>query len=1018
MSVAVQNIAEGQFFSKGKKRRKSKHKLKPRAEDLAHLGRSRVLGRLVKQEVIKLNSRGGITGILESRGKSRGTVGTLESRGKSRGGQGNGLSKSMSSLDGVQLKRGNLHKERSFMTQAESNLSLNNVGDLPLKRMSKLTLKSKLEYNTNQRRRARPSVQFELSPGPDDDTFTGYEFPDGSEFDETDEMDDELLSPTRTTTRAHSIRSARTNSITGSHSPRIPSQGSNPNELSPRRRHSIRRLSKVSDSSGPKIFKLHQGFHDIMGTIARRKSVMRKMARKGSLAQENGDQDAETNIVNAIEHEVENDWILREAQRKSQEEFDKRNASLRIVRLTDDDPLLPIQKRMQEVHEMVRPKREVENIMQQVNEESRKMIMDMGNLAYSEFRRQRRKDWTLKDRFRYAARMALMLCKAFMFRKNYYIAEKAGVPGKTKTQNETITEGMAKLRSSKASVGQEMEWALTTQPEFRSNKQHAKAMWMLRATKAFKSLFPAEMEGELGRLLAYERYDDGRIIAKQGVPPQRFYYFLTGRVNKMRHYKLNNGVVTKAMGHLGKGMTTDAEEMEREWRLEYDLVCKGPVEVLILDKESFMYLLNTTQGPPIDFLRTIDLFQEFPVEEFRCNLDTIECRYHAPNKMVVKDANRTPWLHIVKSGFVKVIRIQNVIDTRQDNLFDTQNEQEMGSGKSFSHADAMLGVMAKQKKMKTMLSLPEISTIKDNNIVSNPYGSTLGLDVPNLQNDQKVHRKHKRNKSDNMIPKKLSRIEQLRKLTTIQKSLPDKPQTAESTYRKSPMSPIQSLLEPTRSSQTSTPKEQSTFLENPAIKVSSADDVMTSAPSIVDDINPLLVIDGASPSQTPKKKRRKDVNLPPIINIPTKEDRSSAGGSFEPHSLWLTREKTQVDEAIAKVYNDEDKEVITHRKAYLQLDLLGPGDVFGVDHLHATLASEERGVSLMSDGAEIIRVNKRFFLQHAQNNTMLKVETMYKEYMSLDDAQRVVYDQERWQQYKLALMNKKTAQKPKNTSDR
>ena len=30
----------------------------------------------------------------------------------------------------------------------------------------------------------------------------------------------------------------------------------------------------------------------------------------------------------------------------------------------------------------------------------------------------------------------------------------------------------------------------------------------------------------------------------------------------------------------------------------------------------------------------------------------------------------------------------------------------------------------------------------------------------------------------------------------------------------------------------------------------------------------------------------------------------------------------------------------------------------------------------ISDGAEIIKISKRFFLSHAQNNTMLKVETM------------------------------------------
>lgn len=50
----------------------------------------------------------------------------------------------------------------------------------------------------------------------------------------------------------------------------------------------------------------------------------------------------------------------------------------------------------------------------------------------------------------------------------------------------------------------------------------------------------------------------------------------------------------------------------------------------------------------------------------------------------------------------------------------------------------------------------------------------------------------------------------------------------------------------------------------------------------------------------------------------------------------------------------------------------------GLEHLHPTLASEPKGVSLVSDGAEVIRISKRFFLLHAKNNTMLRVETMVR----------------------------------------
>lgn len=79
----------------------------------------------------------------------------------------------------------------------------------------------------------------------------------------------------------------------------------------------------------------------------------------------------------------------------------------------------------------------------------------------------------------------------------------------------------------------------------------------------------------------------------------------------------------------------------------------------------------------------------------------------------------------------------------------------------------------------------------------------------------------------------------------------------------------------------------------------------------------------------------------------------------------------------------------------------------GLEHLDPPIASEPKGVSLISDGAEIIRISKRFFLQHAQNNTMLRVETMQREYMSVEEASKIIYTNETWNQYKDILMKRK-----------
>ena len=125
------------------------------------------------------------------------------------------------------------------------------------------------------------------------------------------------------------------------------------------------------------------------------------------------------------------------------------------------------------------------------------------------------------------------------------------------------------------------------------------------------------------------------------------------------------------------------------------------------------------------------------------------------------------------------------------------------------------------------------------------------------------------------------------------------------------------------------------------------------------------------------------------------------------------------------VYAKRQKRDTQFRKAHLQLDLLQRGDIFGLDsvarrfqglpdrhveegleHLHATMASEPKGVTLISDGAEVIRISKRFFLLHAKNNTMLRVETMHREYMNPDEARDSLFTTETWNQYKSELMKR------------
>ncbi|XP_059147580.1 uncharacterized protein LOC131935225 [Physella acuta] len=79
------------------------------------------------------------------------------------------------------------------------------------------------------------------------------------------------------------------------------------------------------------------------------------------------------------------------------------------------------------------------------------------------------------------------------------------------------------------------------------------------------------------------------------------------------------------------------------------------------------------------------------------------------NKVITPDVDKTPWLHIVKSGQVKVVRCQYVADVRADSS-PREGEATQGRSSSSTHAQAMLGNLTKQRRLRKRnnISLPEL----------------------------------------------------------------------------------------------------------------------------------------------------------------------------------------------------------------------------------------------------------------------------------------------------------------------
>ncbi|XP_062612132.1 uncharacterized protein LOC134273929 isoform X2 [Saccostrea cucullata] len=685
--------------------------------------------------------------------------------------------------------------------------------------------------------------------------------------------------------------------------------------------------------------------------------------------------------------EMEHNWLLHEGFEREKELFVTKSRKINIA-LPDENPITTVNSRIEEVNSMVKPKADIGMLLKNMNPEQQEKIRIIAETDVGDIRKRFRKSWKNEDKLHHALLMIQIMNKAHLPRRKYFKEEKpvAGMALRRLKAQDQSEQVEAPQRSSLAF---DMELALVTHPAYRTEEDLAKVMWVLRATKAFNHLFPVEKEKDLARVVGYEKYDSNRIMAYQGKKPERFYYILTGKVRKVREYSLSEGKVTRTEGLINKGTTTDLEELEEQWSREHHLVTQGNVEVLILHRSDLMRLQNKLEGPPIEYLRTLQLFYEFPVEVFLTNTDAIELKYYGQDAVISHDTNRTPWIHVVKSGRVRVVRMQTVIDVQNESKFANQKTEELGLGRTFSHADAMLGSLFSQRKAKAERGADQIS-----------FPELTKRHKTSAQTDNKAD-----NKSESSKDKDSVKDSKETKTETVQ-PVPEGPSKAKSIKRKAKL------------------------IKTPIIAEPKTDDPKSGRGSRADIAPEHYVIEEETPRETTCVSDRSSsngtVSFPPINALPSARSygEKSATSEFRPHGTFLTREKTEAESAVsAKIRRKKWKEhtpcLPKLRSTKLQLDILTAGDIFlqqldstnngpkGLEHLDPPIASEPKGVSLISDGAEIIRISKRFFLQHAQNNTMLRVETMQRDYMSVEEASKIIYTNETWNQYKDILMRRK-----------
>ncbi|XP_071950961.1 uncharacterized protein [Antedon mediterranea] len=168
---------------------------------------------------------------------------------------------------------------------------------------------------------------------------------------------------------------------------------------------------------------------------------------------------------------------------------------------------------------------------------------------------------------------------------------------------------------------------------------------------------------ELASVLYYEKFEEGRVLVKQGHPGRSFYYILSGSVIiEVTEEDARTGEKkTQVVGETPAGSAFGELALLHETKRTATIVCKGDSEFLRVDKPDFDMVLRRSYQQEWDngmtALKSLITFEDWTEEELQSAIDRCTFEEYPPNTVILSDPEQAPdHVYFIKSGECKIVR--------------------------------------------------------------------------------------------------------------------------------------------------------------------------------------------------------------------------------------------------------------------------------------------------------------------------------------------------------------------------
>ncbi|THD20685.1 Kinesin heavy chain [Fasciola hepatica] len=212
---------------------------------------------------------------------------------------------------------------------------------------------------------------------------------------------------------------------------------------------------------------------------------------------------------------------------------------------------------------------------------------------------------------------------------------------------------------------------LTVPSPYRSESMlHLARVGLIATTEAF-SEFPLTMQTLMVKYSWYERFENRRVIIRQGQTAINFYFIISGSmvVSVSRQDKSSGEPFEESVAILRPGQSFGELSLIYGGKRSATIVCNTKVEVLVMSRADFIRVFmnssDATKAEHMVFLRQHPMIPDTVTEALTgADSNVFLFTYFRRDMTICQDSNTSEWIYLIKAGQCKIVKDVRLCPTK------------------------------------------------------------------------------------------------------------------------------------------------------------------------------------------------------------------------------------------------------------------------------------------------------------------------------------------------------------------